>query len=252
MRGAHRLECRESKGWGIIPANAGSTILISSDSSIRWDHPRECGEHSAAMCRLSSPTGSSPRMRGAQLAGLGVDGRPGIIPANAGSTGWSKTHAEPGGDHPRECGEHTDDLEADSLSEGSSPRMRGARARGHQGMGHIRIIPANAGSTSLLCSARPRSADHPRECGEHSPTLSTTKQPTGSSPRMRGARIQARRSRLSGRIIPANAGSTSPRKPSSNAWTDHPRECGEHQLAANRAAGLRGSSPRMRGARHCR
>ena len=53
----------------------------------------------------------------------------GIIPADAGSTSiwmfrWAKVK-----DHPRGCGEHPDSLIHHGRDGGSSPRMRGARAR---------------------------------------------------------------------------------------------------------------------------
>ena len=72
----------------------------------------------------------------------------------------------------------------------------------------VRIIPADAGSTSPLWSLRYLSADHPRGCGEHLRSGPTLVPIPGSSPRMRGA--------LGGDgvwaeclgIIPADAGST--------------------------------------------
>ena len=71
----------------------------------------------------------------------------------------------------------------------------------------------------------------------------------GSSPRMRGAPLEADPSASGHRIIPAYAGSTQTRTIVDRASWDHPRVCGEHMF--NRAIPLidRGSSPRMRGAR---
>ena len=54
-----------------------------------------------------------------------------------------------------------------TLSPGSSPRMRGARS-GITGNGTpLRIIPADAGSTSLPAYTGVKVPDHPRGCGEH-------------------------------------------------------------------------------------
>ena len=50
-------------------------------------------------------------------------------------------------------------------------------------------------------------------------------------------------------IIPADAGSTFQRFPKSDIWTDHPRGCEEHTVVLTRQTMVRGSSPRMRGAR---
>ena len=72
--------------------------------------------------------GSSPRMRGAQCAGIH-----GVVQAE---------------DHPRVCGEHEKNDEKQALDPGSSPRMRGAQAQAQGRFKAHRIIPAYAGSTS--------------------------------------------------------------------------------------------------------
>ena len=72
----------------IIPADAGSTRSASPFMPGAPDHPRRCGEHSIlADCRSLSP-GSSPQMRGARIACQIGDSLIGIIPADAGSTGY--------------------------------------------------------------------------------------------------------------------------------------------------------------------
>ena len=50
----------------IIPADAGSTIPIHRIRRSGKDHPRGCGEHLSVSVTVSSPVGSSPRMRGAR------------------------------------------------------------------------------------------------------------------------------------------------------------------------------------------
>ena len=65
---------------------------------------------------------------------------------------------------------------------------------------------------------------------------------------MRGALASTTGPILSGRIIPADAGSTVPAA-EPEAWAgDHPRGCGEHPRACLVRETTRGSSPRMRGA----
>ena len=71
--------------------------------------------------------------------------------------------------------------------------------------------------------------DHPRVCGEHSPSAVTLVSLRGSSPRMRGTLIRPIRLITPERIIPAYAGNTLSKCP-----TRH---------------GTCGSSPRMRGTR---
>ena len=131
----------------IIPADAGSTGIMSDKKQVYQDHPRGCGEHHHVDSGAISGSGSSPRMRGALGPGLRVPVPPGIIPADAGSTSTKIPPGRCGRDHPRGCGEHPSTLRPWAMSGGSSPRMRGARRllRGHHaGPG---IIPADAGST---------------------------------------------------------------------------------------------------------
>ena len=45
MRGAQNLESCLTFTHGIIPAYAGSTLILSAFYSLIRDHPRVCGEH---------------------------------------------------------------------------------------------------------------------------------------------------------------------------------------------------------------
>ena len=102
--------CAFSHGFGsggIIPAHAGSTLLLRESRREFGDHPRSRGEHFE--CFQASPWGH------------------GIIPAHAGSTG--RCYAPPPfpRDHPRSRGEHGTVTEASAAAGGSSPLTRGAR-----------------------------------------------------------------------------------------------------------------------------
>ena len=126
--------------------------------------------------------------------------------------------------------------------------MRGALDRVlKQGM-PIRIIPADAGSTTTFYSACGFSQDHPRGCGEHGVPCLTITCTRGSSPRMRGALVLVRLADASTRIIPADAGSTIGADTVRLTDGDHPRGCGEHIIWLVHTAIGWGSSPRMRGA----
>ena len=72
---------------------------------------------------------------------------------------------------------------------------------------------------------------------------------SGSSPRMRGKRADAIRSREAKRIIPAHAGQTGRTSPWRATPTDHPRACGANLFEYESVLSLYGSSPRMRGKR---
>ncbi len=150
MRGAPPPRPPRGQWQGIIPADAGSTRPPREGWSSGRDHPRGCGEHLATDLVPYTFQGSSPRMRGAPRRARQHKHRPGIIPADAGSTKLSSPGRSPAGDHPRACGEHVVH---------DSERIAAGR-----------IIPADAGST--LAPSRPssRRRDHPRGCGEHVPS----------------------------------------------------------------------------------
>ena len=172
-----------------------------------------------------------------------------IIPADAGSTPLSTPSKIQRTDHPRGCGEHTFLFSDSSMQEGSSPRMRGAhRGQRHQ-VDHVRIIPADAGSTDSQGNFVGLAKDHPRGCGEHRRSVRGRRRGGGSSPRMRGALFLAASSRARNGIIPADAGSTCWCPSATIPDEDHPRGCGEHGDGLTVQLPDWGSSPRMRGAR---
>ena len=67
---------------------------------------------------------------------------------------------------------------------------------------------------------------------------------------MRGSRVSASTSTLSGGIIPAHAGLTPNARICDGHTRDHPRACGAHRSLAPMHLFPRGSSPRMRGSRN--
>ncbi len=147
MRGALRRGVKSFGRTGIIPAYAGSTLVMDGSANLRRDHPRVCGEHHAGAGASQPVTGSSPRMRGARQTGS-VDVVPkGIIPAYAGSTTLQTLRLTFRWDHPRVCGEHQTSQMRTIVQLGSSPRMRGARISHDSVFLPSGIIPAYAGST---------------------------------------------------------------------------------------------------------
>ena len=71
---------------GIIPALAGNTGRVWRTAMAWWDHPRACGEHLVIGLLEPVGLGSSPRLRGTLLCGVGGLLFRGIIPALAGNT----------------------------------------------------------------------------------------------------------------------------------------------------------------------
>ena len=208
MRGARCERIGRIPFTRIIPADAGSTSCRLPNVLRITDHPRGCGEHEPAFTLNVISSGSSPRMRGALswLACTICQSR--IIPADAGSTPTSRVCDVSIQDHPRGCGEHPTQIDRSWMSEGSSPRMRGAPGQRRAGRVRRRTIPADAGSTSPCRCRGWRRRDHPRGCGEHITFAYRTSTGLGSSPRMRGAQPMQPQPLLLPRIIPADAGST--------------------------------------------
>ena len=84
-------------------------------------------------------------------------------------------------------------------------------------------------------------------CGEHFKCGFQTDACPGSSPRVRGTRLQDCRGKRREGIIPACAGNTNAAPRGVVRARDHPRVCGEHSISAVRRRLSGGSSPRVRG-----
>ena len=151
-------------------------------------------------------------------------------------------------DHPRSCGEHLLSVTLLVSSEGSSPLVRGALFSPCEQKSRSGIIPARAGSTYKDNSNPINSEDHPRSCGEHSPSVLLSSPSSGSSPLVRGALGGAVARILVPGIIPARAGSTGTSCRAQAQPRDHPRSCGEHPTCMRCSSRSRGSSPLVRGA----
>ena len=145
-------------------------------------------------------------MRGKVLrAGTGRR-RDGITPACAGK---SRTHDTPSvihEDHPRMCGEKTQDDSDVIFPIGSPPHVRGKGTPKQVAWANDRITPACAGKRCPSGSAGPCSRDHPRMCGEKFSSKSETRSPGGSPPHVRGKVKVIRLLGDVGRITPACAG----------------------------------------------
>ena len=114
--------------------------------------------------------------------------------------------------------------------------------------GLVGIIPAYAGSTSLVMRSCCLGRDHPRIRGEHDKDQHTQAMIMGSSPHTRGARSFSNDNVKYVRIIPAYAGSTKPTAWTGRRWPDHPRIRGEHFSPICTREKSSGSSPHTRGA----
>ena len=130
---------------------------------------------------------------------------------------------------------------------GSSPPVRGAHTVCPIPRRPAGLIPARAGSTAAICSSVTCSGAHPRPCGEHKRTAWNHATRAGSSPPVRGALIFSVVTDNPIGLIPARAGSTTPRPSASPASRAHPRPCGEHRWKMRARVRGMGSSPLARG-----
>ncbi len=235
-----------------IPACAGNTLRLPTKAAPCTVHPRMCGEHHLSAMELVGRAGSSPHVRGTQVNGQDGQIVVRFIPACAGNTINQATGPCAQAVHPRMCGEHRDDFMVMILSRGSSPHVRGTRAKELPRTRGPRFIPACAGNTlSPTITARYRPV-HPRMCGEHlSENFSTATTP-GSSPHVRGTRAPMLQTRDYRRFIPACAGNTYVPASACAGSAVHPRMCGEHRSTPCHLRCQGGSSPHVRGTQRCR
>ena len=230
-----------------IPAPAGNATLPRRQWRTSSVHPRACGERRGSMRPSSSSGGSSPRLRGTRTVTIAGASRSRFIPAPAGNApDWSKRRdAQPV--HPRACGERRSCSILTLTSPGSSPRLRGTRAKEQKARLPSRFIPAPAGNARFHAAEPFRWAVHPRACGERALSNVIKYSDRGSSPRLRGTQGFGRRCAGGDRFIPAPAGNALGFVKQYTYKAVHPRACGERPLYQLRRYGRIGSSPRLRG-----
>ena len=171
-------------------------------------HPRLRGEHAGGDIEAARPKGSSPPTRGALLIAIIASSGTRLIPAYAGSTITSVVDFTDVGAHPRLRGEHRAHLPYPAVVDGSSPPTRGAQAGARKDGSERGLIPAYAGSTSLIALPLKTLTAHPRLRGEHLCSTCSSPGESGSSPPTRGARPNFLVVVILARLIPAYAGST--------------------------------------------
>ena len=107
VRGAGICELNRGDDGGIIPARAGSRAPSPWATAPGRDHPRACGEQSLERSMAGTTFGSSPRVREAARGRHGGKDHDRIIPARAGSSSWTARCTTTCSDHPRACGEQS-------------------------------------------------------------------------------------------------------------------------------------------------
>ena len=186
MRGTVQPGRFRQKIGRFIPAGAGNRESHHEAAEMPPVHPRGCGEQIRMQLVVTAPAGSSPRVRGTVIhcRSLYTAGR--FIPAGAGNREYGCACIGMKTVHPRGCGEQFVLIRAASVSDGSSPRVRGTVLATSSSATERRFIPAGAGNSvpSRTCAAR--SPVHPRGCGEQGNFPLCHGHFSGSSPRVRG------------------------------------------------------------------
>ena len=168
LRGTGRSRRPDNPDHRFIPAPAGNRSSFPHWACSGSVHPRACGEQITAARIMSSPVGSSPRLRGTGASPWtrSISGR--FIPAPAGNRGDIPSRPHRHTVHPRACGEQSTARPLLSPPNGSSPRLRGTDKPIINGLQIGRFIPAPAGNSSRELRHKTPDTVHPRACGEQS------------------------------------------------------------------------------------
>ena len=211
----------------ITPAYAGKSGSIGKVVHLARDHPRLCGEKHALSACVRRVLGSPPPMRGKASVSYPFCVGIRITPAYAGKSMPAPPASMPARDHPRLCGEKFIGEMLRKIVEGSPPPMRGKVCTSSDLTVRGRITPAYAGKRPLERPLTTATKDHPRLCGEKSPSDGVSSTLTGSPPPMRGKVYGTTLHGQPHRITPAYAGKSGFHAITTDAVQDHPRLCGE-------------------------
>ncbi len=149
--------------------------------------------------------------------------------------------------YPRACGGTSPFRYPTTSPAGLSPRMRGNPRGEFDARRHEGSIPAHAGEPTRHTAPRRSRRVYPRACGGTRPTVAPPTKAKGLSPRMRGNRTGATRTRAGCGSIPAHAGEPVIMSLTPSHCGVYPRACGGTRSRELAQSGTLGLSPRMRG-----
>ena len=247
MRGNRRGRFSGRHHVGSIPAHAGEPIRFIGFEYMAGVYPRACGGTSKRSTLCAILQGLSPRMRGNRTVSVDEPDGTGSIPAHAGEPSSTRRSPRSNRVYPRACGGTEDWWAVQWTLTGLSPRMRGNRAHGHDGVQAGGSIPAHAGEPSVVSVPPALIWVYPRACGGTRTWMLACSAPTGLSPRMRGNLRRWGRPPPRSWSIPAHAGEPRRRHCRSRCQGVYPRACGGTRGIPPAACREMGLSPRMRG-----
>ena len=191
--------------------------------------------------------GSPPRGRGKVPVPVFLAFFPGITPAWAGKSSWTKAISTRTLDHPRVGGEKISMSSTVFFWQGSPPHGRGKDAEFVVTVAGGGITPAWAGKSRTSTGSCHFWEDHPRMGGEKPVAMHSLTTKAGSPPRRRGKACRPNTQTYSERITPAWAGKRLAPAPTGFKSQDHPRVGGEKARTLIVQDEPQGSPPRRRG-----
>ena len=110
VRGKAVDQKQDDRRTGITPACAGKRAGLFQPAPLDEDHPRVCGEKDYTPSLQHGFSGSPPRVRGKVILIVSAIIGNGITPACAGKSGLRRGELCALRDHPRVCGEKTENM----------------------------------------------------------------------------------------------------------------------------------------------
>ena len=174
--------------------------------------------------------GSSPCIRGTPPVATPFQADQRFIPVHTGNALCSRTQNDTYSVHPRAYGERISLLGQRVLHCGSSPCIRGTLLSQHPCADSMRFIPVHTGNASRMYRWMSTPTVHPRAYGERRSSATTNIYNNGSSPCIRGTRLNLGSHCWIKRFIPVHTGNACCE--CSGYWYQpvHPRAYGERKV----------------------
>ncbi len=209
---------------GSPPACARTTVPSRPTGS-----PRACRDGSFGTTAYAVSLGSPPHVRGRRRAGRRGAGEVRITLACAGTTCRPpQTGASFIGSTPRMRGRRARTWRTRSTSPDHPRRVRGRRGQGVECVVGFRTTPACAGTTKRRGLRAEGTWDHPRMRGDDISKPGVNHSPQGPPLREQGRLVVRDRDVLAPWTTPAGAGNTPGACCCRRSASDHPRGRGEH------------------------
>ena len=247
VRGNPAISIRCHTASRSIPACAGEPVGLGTEVPARGVYPRVCGGTSEPRPRFPMHSGLSPRVRGNPIRLYPVGKSAGSIPACAGEPSRRAYLPRYQRVYPRVCGGTPVHTLRATRPYGLSPRVRGNHGDAIIAERLGGSIPACAGEPTLAAYLGCPTAVYPRVCGGTVKVNRRLLPGQGLSPRVRGNLIQASRTSITRRSIPACAGEPPAISLTTGIIKVYPRVCGGTRPTGIALPPPRGLSPRVRG-----